>query len=325
MARGLLLIHSDCVYGIDRFDSYMGIPIDSRQLRTFSVVARTGSFTKAARELHLSQPAVSHAVKALENDLRCRLLDRVGKVVMLTQAGEQLLAHASKILAEMNAAREGLGELGKWGHGRLRLAASLTACQYILPSVLREFKESFPKCVIQIEPGDTPEMLDLLHQNRVDLAFALEPDDPSRFEFHHLFTDELQFIVGALHPWAAGGRVERDEIKRQNFILYSKASYLFEMVESYFRREDIVLSTSIELANMEAIKELVKIGMGVSILAPWVAKKELEERSLYAFPLGRRKLERRWGILVRKGQPLTLAQETFMGLCASVTRDIHGV
>src|SRR3989442_1607240 len=99
----------------------MKTPLDSRQIRTFSVLARTGSFTQAARELHLTQSGVSHAMKALESDVGCRLLDRLGKKVVLTQAGEQLLHHSLKILQEMENAREGLGQMGKWGRGRLRL------------------------------------------------------------------------------------------------------------------------------------------------------------------------------------------------------------
>jgi DNA-binding transcriptional LysR family regulator len=301
----------------------MAVPIDSRQLRAFVILARTGSFTHAARELHLSQPAVSHSIKSLEAEMGCRLFDRVGKSVSLTQAGEQLLAHAKIILAEMGAARAGLGELGKWGRGRLRLGTSSTACQYILPSVLREFKESFPDCVIHIEPGDTPASLELLHHNRIDLALSLEAQREPRVEFRPLFTDELQFLVCPLHPWAIAGKVEYSEIKRQNFIFYTRTSYLSKMIEEYFHHEDIVLSASVELGNMEAIKELVKLGLGVSILAPWVAQKELQEGSLCALPLGRRKLKRRWGILHRKGQRLSLAQETFVGLCSAVSENFQ--
>lgn len=298
-------------------------PLDSKQLKAFVSLAHTGSFTRTGRELHLSQSAISHSIKALEEDVRCRLLDRVGKSVVLTQAGEQLLAHAQKIMTEMELARERLNELGKWGHGRLRIGASTTACQYILPGVLREFKESFPQCVIQIEPGDTQSAIELLRNNRIDLAVALEPRDQAQLEFRLLFTDELQFLVSPLHPWAHNGRADPREIPRQHFILYTRTSYLSDMVEEYFRRDGIVLPTSIELGNMEAIKELVKLGLGVSILAPWVACDELAEGSLHAVPLGKRKLERRWGILLRKSQHLTLAQETFVGLCKAVAENFH--
>src|SRR4051794_14211216 len=111
----------------------MTIPLDSRQLRAFVTLAQTGSFTLAAKQLFLSQSAVSHSMKALEQEVGCLLLDRMDKKVLLTQAGEALLHHAERILQEMTAARGALQQLGKWGRGRLRVGASTTACKYILP------------------------------------------------------------------------------------------------------------------------------------------------------------------------------------------------
>jgi LysR family transcriptional regulator, low CO2-responsive transcriptional regulator len=292
----------------------MNHPLDSRQLRAFCALARTGSFTQTARELHLTQSGVSHSVKALERDVGCRLLDRLGKKVVLTQAGEQLLHHATKVLQEMENARVSLTRLGKWGRGRLRLGASTTACQHIIPPVLREFKESFPDHAITIEPGDTPAVVASLLRQRTDLALSLAQDKEPQLDFHPLFTDELHFIVGALHPWARG-HIERSEIPRQHYILYNKQSITFRLIEEYFRREQMVLNTVIELGSMEATKELVKLGLGVSILAPWIARKEIEEGSLIALPLGRRKLQRRWGILHWRGKRLNLAEETFISLC----------
>jgi DNA-binding transcriptional LysR family regulator len=281
-------------------------------------LAQTGSFTQTARQLHLSQSAISHSIKALEADVQCRLLDRVGKNATLTQAGEQLLVHAERILAEMQEARRRLRELGQWGHGRLRIGASTTACQYLLPKVLSEFKESFPHCRIQIEPGDTPAALELLQGQRIDLGLCLEPRQADRLEFRPLFKDDLRFLLGPLHPWARAGRVDRSEITRQRFILYTRTSYLADMVEDYFQKDGMVLPTSIELGNIEAIKELVKLEVGISILAPWVARRELEEGSLRALPLGTRKLERTWGILLRQGQQLSLAHQTFIRLCSTI-------
>ena len=297
-------------------------PLDSRQLRAFSILARTGSFTETDKLLHLSQSAISHSMKALEQEIGCRLLDRLGKTVALTQAGEQLLGHAQKILAEMESARSELSRLGKWGSTRLRIGASTTACQHVLPGVLREFKESFPHCQISIEPGDTPEMIDALREHRIDLAVNLEPRREDWLEFRPLFTDELQFIISPLHPWAKEGRAPREDIARQNYILYGKTSYTFRMIEEYFRQEEIALHSLLDLGNMEAIKELVKLGLGVSILAPWTARKELKDHSLVALPLGRRKLRRRWGVLHWRGRRLSLAEETFIGLCVSVSERI---
>lgn len=297
-------------------------PIDSRQLRAFAALSRTGSFTLAAKELFLSQSAVSHSMKALETDVGCRLFDRVGKKVLLTQAGEALLHHTEKILQEMASARAGLEQLGKWGVGRLRIGASPTACQYILPAVLREFKESFPKCRISIEPGDTIEAIESVRENRIDLAITLEPRNEEQFEFHPLFGDELAFIVGAMHPWARDGHVVRAEIPKQSYVLYNKKSYTFRMVRDYFNQEDMVLNTVIELGSMEAIKELVKLGLGVGILSPWIAQKEIQEKSLVALPLGRRKMKRNWGVIHWRGRRLSLAEETFLGLCKAATADL---
>jgi DNA-binding transcriptional LysR family regulator len=214
--------------------------------------------------------------------------------------------------------------LGQWGQGRLRLGASTTACQHVIPPVLREFKECFPDCAITIQPGDTPELVESLLSHRIDLALSLESKEEPQLEFHPLFTDELHFVVSPLHPWARAGRVNRKEIPRQNYIHYGKRSVTFQLIEEYFRCEKVVLNTVIELGSMEATKELVKVGLGASILAPWIARKEIEEGSLVALPLGRRKLRRRWGILHCRGKRLNLAEQTLIGLCESAAIPFQG-
>ncbi len=297
--------------------------IDSKQLRSFATLAQTGSFTVAARQLGVTQSAVSHAVKALEREMGCRLLDRVGKSVILNQAGEQFLSRAEKIIKEMSEARNDLGKLGKWGASRLRIGASTTACQYILPGVLREFKESFPQCSITIQVGDTPENIEALRLHRIDLAVNLQPKRDDSLEFRELFVDELQFLVSPLHPWALSGKADRSQIALQNYIFYTKKSYTFEIIERYFREEGISLYSLLELGNMEAIKEMVKLGIGVSVLAPWTASKELERRSLVAVPLGKRKLKRHWGVLHWRERRMSLAEETFIGLCETVCQSLN--
>jgi LysR family transcriptional regulator, low CO2-responsive transcriptional regulator len=296
--------------------------IDSRQLLAFATLARLGSFTGAAKELFLTQSAVSHAIKALETELGVRLFDRLGKKAHLTQAGEQLLQHADRILVEMDQARQGLEQLQNWGHGRLRVGASSTACQYLLPNVLREFRQSFPTCTVKIQPGDGPALVEALRANQIDLAILLRPMGREELEFHDLFMDEMQFLVSPLHPWAQKGYVPRSTLHQETFILYSKTSYTFQLVSDYFAREGVTLQQFMELGNIEAIKELVKIGLGVAVLAPWVARKELAEQSLLAFPMGSRRLRRTWGIAHLRGRRLALAEETFVGLCHSVAESL---
>jgi LysR family transcriptional regulator, low CO2-responsive transcriptional regulator len=298
-------------------------PLDSRQLYAFYILAQTGSFTHAAKKLFLSQSAVSHSMRSLEQDVGCRLLDRMHKKVVLTQAGEQLLHHTEKIVHEMSAARTSLEELGKWGKGRLRLGATSMACQYILPAVLRQFKDSFPDCQITIDPADTEKVLELLSEHRIDIAVALQPEHEASIEFIPLFTDELVFLVAPTHAWAISGHVDRSQIPKQSYVLYKKSSYTFRLIEDYFKDEEMVLNTTIELGSIEPIKELVKLGLGVGILAPWVANNDLAEGSLVALPLGRRKLKRHWGILHWKGRRLSLAEERFISLCQNLAAEFQ--
>ncbi len=297
---------------------------DTRQLLAFSTLARLGSFTRAAQELYLTQGAVSHAIKALEEQAGCRLFERAGRRVALTQSGEQFLRHVDKIMAEMKVARRGLDELTRWGHGRLRLGASTTACQYILPTVLREFKQSFPKCVISIDPGDHGRQVDQLLGGSIDLAIMLEPEGMKELAFAPLFEDEMRFLVSPGHPWAREGRVLRDGFEEETLIVYNHTSYTFRLVKDYFRTEELPLTNILELGSMEAIKELVKIGLGVGVVAPGVARNELEFGALVSMPLGRKKLRRKWGVGHMRGRRLSLGEETFVGLCQSVTAEIAG-
>ena len=310
------------IHAENKKDSLMSEILDSRQLRTFVSLARTGSFTTTAKEVFITQSAVSHSMKALEEELGCRLLNRVGKKTTLTFEGEHLLRHAQKIIADMNAARESVENLGKNGETRLRVGASLSACQHLLPGVLREFRKLHPNCRITLEPNDSPALANAVSEQRIDLALALAPHREPSLEFQLMFTDELMFVVGPQHPWVEAGGVARPEIPKQNFILYSRTSQTFRAVEKYFQDEGIVLNATMELGSIETIKELVKIGLGISVLATWIARKELKEESLMAMPLGRRKLRREWGILSLTGREFTEVEREFVSLCSAATETL---
>lgn len=303
----------------------MKAPLDSRQLQAFVILSRTGSFTQTARELFLTQSAVSHSMKALETDVGCRLLDRLGKKVMLTQAGEQLLVHAERVLQEMASARSGIERLGKWGVGRLRIVAPAALCAHLLPAVLREFKESFPQCLISVEAGDSASSVAMIEANRADLALTLEPKSEERFEFVPLFSDELSFIASPQHPWARSGSAPRAEIPRQSLVVYGRRSLTWRILDAYFREEGIALNAVIEMGNFEALKELVKLNLGVGILAPWVAADELRNGSLVVLPLGRRRARRDWGFMHWRTRRLTLVEETFLGLCRTASENLFRV
>jgi len=296
---------------------------DSRQLLAFTTLARLGSFTQTAKELSLTQSAISHAIKVLEDEVGCLLVERSSKKAMLTQAGEVFLAHAERSLGAMTAARDELDLMTVWGQGRLRIGASSTTCQYILPTVLREFRQCFPKCAITIESGDQPRQIELLLNNQIDVALLLEPSRYRELEFTPLFTDELCFVTTPVHPWAVAGRVTAEKVAAETLIVYNRGSTTHRMFAEHLREERIQLGQVIELSSMEAIKELVRVGVGVGVLAPWVCRPELEKGTLVSLPIGRRPLARQWGLAHVKGRTPRLGEDVFVGLCKTVAETIR--
>lgn len=296
----------------------MSAGLDPRQLRAFLALAKEGSYTHAAKELSLTQSAVSHAMKNLQDQLNCRLLYTVGKKVHLTEQGKVLQRDAEGIINAMNQAIKNLNIDALEDRGRLVIGCSAASSQFILPQVLREFKDCFPKYEIAIRPGDTPDLVEQLLMQSIDLAVCLNPLELTKIEAKKLFEDELFFLVSPLHPWAEKGKMKRDDLRSTQFILYSRRSRTFDLIQNHLLDQGVRLGSFIEMGSFEAIKELIKLGLGVGVMAPWVARKELESGSLVAVPI-RPKLKRTWSVLSLTNRPLSLAEETFVGLCQSAS------
>lgn len=293
--------------------------IDTRQLRAFVCLARSGSFTQAGRELHLTQSAISHAIKSLETDLGSQLFHRQGKSVHLTHAGRELLPHAEAILQSMSNARSILGTLDQTPRGKLRIGCTTAAAQFILPTVFREFKESFPLYEIKVVCGETPDTIERLQKNQVDIAVSLRPQDVTRLNCHAIFEDELEFLVSPLHPWAQKAPKLKDAAG-ETFIVASRNSLNFTLIQEFFMKQGVRLGSFIELGSSEATKELAKLGIGVAIAARWIARAEIQAGQLIALPLPKAKLKRRWVVSVLQDRPMNLPERTFIGLCEEVGR-----
>ena len=296
--------------------------LDSRQLLSFVTVARTRSFTQAGKELFLSQSAVSHAVKALEKELGHRLLVRDAKKIQITPAGEHLLYYAEKILKNMSVARVSLDQRNRWGTSRLRVGANESFSPSFMPGILRSFRSEFPDWPVSVKEGDTRECVEWLEQNEIDLAIAIAPNQAEAVEVTPLFTDEVVWIVSPTHPWSKASIAATEEVAAQNFICNNSSSYCVRLLEKYFERDGIRLKCSMELGSLEAIKEMVKEGTGITALSPWAVRKELDERTLVALPLGKRKLKRNWCMLRAPGRKSGLADETFARFSLEATKAV---
>ncbi|MEM8868252.1 MAG: LysR family transcriptional regulator, partial [Verrucomicrobiota bacterium] len=263
--------------------------IDSRQLLAFCTLVQTGSFTETANVLSLTQSAISHSVKNLEEDLRCQLVTRTGRKINITEDGEELYQHAQAILNQMEEARTSIQDRANWGRGRLRLGASTTACEFILPNVLREFNECFPNCILSITPADTPDLLEMIRRHEIDLAIIVDPGGAKDVHVQSLFSDELILVTSPIHTFAQKGTITMNKFAQERLVLYNKASQTFQAIEHFFRTNKMAMHEYIELGSMEAIKALIKINYGVSFLASWVVEKEINEGSLTHIQLGQRR------------------------------------
>lgn len=289
--------------------------METRLLRMFAAVARHGGLVGAAKEVHLTPSALSHALKGLERDLGCRLFERSGKRLVLNQAGEHLLAGVQGPLAAIEAAAAEVRRLNQWGASRLRIGAAVSTCQHLIPRVIRELRKQYPKLQLQIESGDTQDMLRLLRDHRIDLALGVAPETGADLTVRSIFRDELLFVFASTHPWADGRPLSRDELRQQPLILYQRSSLTARLVQDYFRRLNIAPCSIMEVASITAIKELVQLNLGVSVLAPWVADGELARGDLRMRPLGAQALRRRWVVLHLASRRLNLLEETFCRLC----------
>lgn len=295
---------------------------DVHHLRVFVSVAENLSFTRAAERLFLTQSAVSHQIARLEQEIGADLFVRLGKTISLTPAGRALLPHARKIFASLNETGAIVRQATRADIGHLRIGASPAACQYIIPEALREFRESFPNYTLSIVPGDSPMVIEQLLNETIDIGLVIKPDRQKKLRFHELFTDQLGFVVSPLHPWVRAGKADRRGLRDQRMVLYSRNSATFRIVEQYLIRMGAPLRDWIELGETGAIKELVKLGLGISIMADWVVRPEVAEKSLVFLPLPTGHLRRRWSVATLAGRDLSIAEQTFTGLCQSAGRQL---
>jgi DNA-binding transcriptional LysR family regulator len=288
---------------------------DLRQLRAFVAVVEEGSFTLAARRIFVTQSAVSHSLRTLEEQLACRLLDRAGKRVVVTAEGELLLKRCKRVLFELEHACRDLDGLRRWGQTRIRIGAPHSLCHFLIPSVLREFRDCFSRCEPVIEAGDTTLLLDRLSNSDLDLVVGLKPRGRGDDGYRPMFKDRLAFVVSPFHAWAVDPASKIRTMNDQQFIIYAKATETHRLIEDWLDQKGATEKKSLVLGDMQAIKEMAKLGIGVGIVAPWVAAREIEDGSLKVVEIDEPKIEREWGVFHSPKRVPSLVEEAFIGLC----------
>ena len=172
-----------------------------------------------------------------------------------------------------------------------------------------------------IEAGDTSWLISRLEDHGLDLVIGLGNEGQLE-DGRKLFSDEMTFIVSPAHPWANGGAITPESLATMQFIVYTRSTQTHRLVENWFEQRGIRLRAPLVLGDMEAIKEMTRIGLGVGIVAPWVARKEIADGRLVAVPMGDLAVHRDWSVFTRVKRNFTLVEETFVGICALIGKEM---
>jgi LysR family transcriptional regulator, transcriptional activator of the cysJI operon len=248
--------------------------MELRLLRTFTSVAELRHFAKAADACNLSQPAVSHQIALLEEEIGARLFNRTGRRVTLTVAGEVLLEEARHILGAVDRARERMQEVTSGAVGRIRLGASPTPGLYVLPTLLAQYRTTHPRYDLHFEIGSVREMCDRVARNDLDMA-VITGRPPAELKAKALMEDELVAISGESLSGTWRKRSTPQRLAQECWILREEGSETRRRVASWFHRHHLAPARSMTFEGPDAVKRAVMAGLGVSIVSRLTVEDEL--------------------------------------------------
>jgi len=282
-------------------------------------VAENKSFSRAARELFISQPAVSLHIHKLENELGVSLFNRSEKGVELTHAGMVLYKYARKILDLVTEAETEINRINGVIKGRLTIGATLTIGEYVLPGIIGGFKQLFPQVEILMHVQNTEVIVEELLAGHYDLALIEGLCDNPRIQKKKFLDDEIVLIASNDHPWSKKEIVTLEEVCNSNLILREPGSGTRLITEMALSRAGVDLSKlniMMELGSSEAIKASVASNLGVAFISKWTLEKELKLELLKVIKIKDFSIPRSFNIILDKNRSvLTHAAKEFIRYC----------
>lgn len=273
--------------------------LEIRHLKLVRSVNTHGSLTRAGADLNLTQSALSHQLRDIELRLGSALFLRVGKRMVLTPAGEQLLRSAVEVLATIERTEEAIRRLAVAGGGVLRISTECYTCYHWLPSLLKEYRRAHRRVEIQVVADATQHPLPFLLDGRLDLAIVSDPVRDRRLAARRLFDTEMVVIVAPRHPLATQPYVRVEDFARETLLIYPPK-------EESSVYQEVLIPAGVRPAELqqiqltEAIIELVKAGLGVAVLARWAVEPHVKAGTLRAVPLTRRGYRKTWSAATLK-------------------------
>lgn len=293
------------------------MPSPTLEVRHFSLVheiAATGSVTRAAERLHLTQSALSHQLRDIESRLGIQLFLRLGKKMVLTPPGERVLTAAKRVLDEIGRAEEDLKLMSQNGKGVLRLCTQCNTGYHWLPPLLQSFHRKFPGVDVQIMVNATDRPIDALLEGQIDLAIVTSEIDDRRLGSETLFDDELVAVVSPTHPFARRSFIHPEDFAEEHLIIYSadpQDSYTFTRI---LRPANVEPARVSQVPLTEAILELVKAGLGVSVMARWAIEPSIKTGAVNAVRIGKRGVFRSWTAVTLRDRVEPKWQREFVNL-----------
>lgn len=286
-----------------------------QHLITFSKVIDEGSFTRAAERLNLSQPAVTKQVKGLEEDLGVELIERFGRELSLTPAGEVVYAYAKRItdaVRELHASLEGLTTPGR---GHLTVAAVLTLVLFTLPSILGAYAKEHPLVTVHVHTGTNQQIQTMVLRNEIDVGLITVPIAHEQIDAIPLFRDRVLLVSSPTAAWAVTGTISPTDLSKLPMISYQKGSRFRGFVDTSFEEAGITPDVVMEFDSHEAVKTMTQLGFGVAMLPETAVQEDLAVGRLVALSIeGFPEISRITSLIMRRDRPKTPAVSEFLAL-----------
>jgi DNA-binding transcriptional LysR family regulator len=255
------------------------------QLEFFTTVVEEGSFSKAAERVYRTQPAVSIAIRRLEEEIGAALFERSQKSPTLTEAGELVYDYAKRILALRDQARETVAELRSLERGRVRIGANESTSLYLLPQLILQYREQHPNVKVEIYRQVSERLPREVLDRNVDFALLAFEQEDSDLESFPILRDELALIMHPEHPLAGRDSVTIKELGKESFLAHNvKTASRFKVIE-VFAQHHTPLNITLELATVETIKRFVQLKIGLAFVPRMCVREELERGTLATTPV----------------------------------------
>ncbi|MAK42836.1 MAG: LysR family transcriptional regulator [Spongiibacter sp.] len=280
--------------------------VSVKQLRAFVAVAETGSFAQACEQLNISQPALSMAVKNLEDEVGGSLFLRSTRSLSLSPEGSAFLPTAQRLLRDWSDAFTDLQRLYSLQQGKLTIAAMPSFASTRLPAVLATYRQQFPNIDIAVRDIVMEELIEAVRAGRVELGVAFEPDDSEGLEFEALFTDRFVAVLPEAHPLLTRSRLRIKDLLGDTVIPLNRGSSTRRWTEDAFARESLSPPAIFEAFQLTTVGAMVAAGLGVA-LVPALCEEQMHQLGARCKPISGRCIERRVGIIRRRRQQLSSA------------------